>query len=265
MRRRSPPAGRSRRGSGRRSRTCSAIVDAPSADDHQETMAQANAAVKALHQGFLATPYRPTGLSTPARAIVRLVDDLSWLNAIAQINAPPGRELTRSGDLRGEGGLGQRHSNEAPTCSRQPGASLDPLRTAVRELRASLDAMERSATEQFPPDRTTPGLGHRRAAGERARLDARSELPRAGAQLRRLADRRQHRADRARRAPQLVGPRPRSPARGDRRGAGRRATTRSRPLRATFGVAAQQPARSRRARTVRRSWPTRPVCSTRSG
>src|SRR2546423_14321631 len=31
---------------------------------------------------FRATPYRPTGLSTPARATVRLVDELNWLNSI---------------------------------------------------------------------------------------------------------------------------------------------------------------------------------------
>ena len=43
-----------------------------------------------LHRGFLATPYRPTGLSTPARTIVGLVDDLNWLNAIVQSKSIPG-------------------------------------------------------------------------------------------------------------------------------------------------------------------------------
>jgi Fusaric acid resistance protein-like len=38
--------------------------------------------VEALHRTFLATPYRPTGLSTATRTVVRLVDELSWLNAI---------------------------------------------------------------------------------------------------------------------------------------------------------------------------------------
>ncbi len=36
----------------------------------------------ALHHTFLATPYRPTGLSTAARTIVRLVDEVNWLNTI---------------------------------------------------------------------------------------------------------------------------------------------------------------------------------------
>ncbi len=37
---------------------------------------------------FLATPYRPTGLSSAARAIVRLVDEIAWLHAILA-QAPP--------------------------------------------------------------------------------------------------------------------------------------------------------------------------------
>ena len=38
-------------------------------------------ACAALRRDFLATPCRPTGLSTPARTLVRLVDELSWLTS----------------------------------------------------------------------------------------------------------------------------------------------------------------------------------------
>jgi hypothetical protein len=51
--------------------------------------APANEAVEALHAVFFATPYRPTGLSTAARAVVRLVDELQWLNTIVLEAAPP--------------------------------------------------------------------------------------------------------------------------------------------------------------------------------
>jgi hypothetical protein len=44
-----------------------------------EARAQADTAVGALDKLFLATPYRPTGLSTRARAEIRLVDELRWL------------------------------------------------------------------------------------------------------------------------------------------------------------------------------------------
>lgn len=43
-------------------------------------VAEADTAVAALQDVFLASPYRPTGLSTSARTVVRLVDELNWLN-----------------------------------------------------------------------------------------------------------------------------------------------------------------------------------------
>ncbi len=43
---------------------------------------QADTAVGALDKLFLATPYRPTGLSTRARAEIRLVDELRWLSTV---------------------------------------------------------------------------------------------------------------------------------------------------------------------------------------
>ncbi len=60
----------------------------PALRDH--AAGQANHAVGALHRAFLATPYRPTGLSTAARTIVRLVDEVSWLNTIAVQSGPCG-------------------------------------------------------------------------------------------------------------------------------------------------------------------------------
>jgi uncharacterized membrane protein YccC len=52
------------------------------AADHDHALAAAAEAVGALRRVFLATPFRPTGLSTDARAVVRLVDEISWLEAI---------------------------------------------------------------------------------------------------------------------------------------------------------------------------------------
>jgi uncharacterized membrane protein YccC len=44
--------------------------------------AEAREALAALSARFLATPYRPTGLSTATRAGIRLVDELAWLGGI---------------------------------------------------------------------------------------------------------------------------------------------------------------------------------------
>jgi len=51
-------------------------------DAHRAAVARADEAVKALQAAFFATPYRPTGLTTDARAVIRLVDELRWLNSI---------------------------------------------------------------------------------------------------------------------------------------------------------------------------------------
>jgi hypothetical protein len=56
--------------------------DEQASRDYDRAVAQASDAVAALHRGFLATPYRPTSLSTGARATVRLVDDLCWLGIV---------------------------------------------------------------------------------------------------------------------------------------------------------------------------------------
>jgi hypothetical protein len=51
-------------------------------------IASADAAVQAVEGAFFATPYRPTGLSSEARAAIRLVDELRWLNTIVLRAAP---------------------------------------------------------------------------------------------------------------------------------------------------------------------------------
>jgi uncharacterized membrane protein YccC len=57
-------------------------MDGQFALDRDHAAVQAAQAVEGLRSAFLATPYRPTGLSTPARTTVRLVDELIWLNSI---------------------------------------------------------------------------------------------------------------------------------------------------------------------------------------
>ncbi|HEY0718406.1 MAG TPA: FUSC family protein, partial [Streptosporangiaceae bacterium] len=44
--------------------------------------AESSAAVTALRTSFFATPYRPTGLTTAARTLVRLVDEIVWLDVV---------------------------------------------------------------------------------------------------------------------------------------------------------------------------------------
>jgi hypothetical protein len=122
---------------------------APSAEGHALAVAEADAAVSALHAGFLATPYRPTGLSTPARTIVRLVDDLNWLNTIVQSRPLPGAGTLGRATCAVKAAAAVALERGADLLE-GPNASPEPLRSAGAELRASLDAMERSATAELP-------------------------------------------------------------------------------------------------------------------
>ena len=61
---------------------------ADAGEAHRVAVAVADDAVQRVHALFFATPYRPTGLTTDARAVVRLVDELRWLNTIVLRSAP---------------------------------------------------------------------------------------------------------------------------------------------------------------------------------
>jgi uncharacterized membrane protein YccC len=71
------------------------------ARERDRTVERADEAVGALRQVFLATSYRPTNLSTSARTVVRLVDELGWLNdlivqsAAATVGAPLDHDARR--------------------------------------------------------------------------------------------------------------------------------------------------------------------------
>ena len=155
---------------------------APSAEEHEQAIADADAAVGALHSGFLATPYRPTGLSTPARAVVRLVDELNWLNGVMQTRSLPSQRHGRHVDLRREDGRGRRargRRRPARVAAREPGGAARGARQPAQRARG--DGARR--------DHRAAGLARRlpRARGgadRRARLGARPELPRPGAELR---------------------------------------------------------------------------------
>ena len=161
-----------------------------------------------------------------------------------QVDPRHGR--TRPLDLCGQDGCrhgARTRSRPARDAGREPGRPAVGRRRATRI--AGHDGAHGDRGASRLPD---SGLARwRRAPGPRVPHDARSELPRAGAELRGLADRAEHRADHARRAAGLVGPPARSPARGCRRSARVRTGARCSPPRAPLGVAPQQRARRRGA------------------
>src|SRR5499433_3588523 len=123
-------------------------MDEQFALDRDHAAAQADQSVEALRSAFLATPYRPTGLSTPAKTTVRLVDELIWLNGIViqpglhrdgvnraalRVKEAAAAVLDRAADL-----LGSR------------GGSSDELDAALTELAAAHAKMQEGVTADLP-------------------------------------------------------------------------------------------------------------------
>ncbi|WP_329181566.1 FUSC family protein [Streptomyces sp. NBC_01477] len=146
-----------------RLRVDAALVLGPDAPSPADCLAAATGAADAgagLRRAFDSTPYRPTGLSTGARALVRLVDELTWLTAIVAHSGTPqdaahrrvtapclvkqaaAHTLDEAADL-----LEGRHTDPAP------------LGAAAEALRKALDDMERDATDRLPVQRASSDLG----------------------------------------------------------------------------------------------------------
>jgi uncharacterized membrane protein YccC len=125
-----------------------------SAAEHDDAIARADAAVDALHAVFFKTPYRPTGLSTAARTVVRLVDELKWLNSVVQA-APrlPGTPLdSRVCAVKLAAASVLERSADLLDA---PAQSPAPLHAALDDLGERLAELERGATLDLPIDAET--------------------------------------------------------------------------------------------------------------
>jgi uncharacterized membrane protein YccC len=124
-------------------------------EDVDQATARSDDAVARLRTTFLGTPYRPSGLTTATRAVVRLVDELIWLSVI----------LDNSTTVR--------HRSAEPTVRDVKTAAAVLLDHAGKEL--SLDEPPQDSLQDHLDD-----LTRARSTMEAAVVDA-VELPRAGA------------------------------------------------------------------------------------
>jgi len=127
--------------------------------DHSRAVAAADDAVMALHRGFLATAYRPTGLSTAARTVVRLVDELNWLNAIVIQSAkrPAGSPVVTAAcavKVAAAAVLERGADLLAVT-----GGEAGELHAAMAEQAAARMRMEQDAMTRLPVRPPPPGSG----------------------------------------------------------------------------------------------------------
>ena len=123
-------------------------MDEQFALDRDHAAARADQAVEALRSTFLATPYRPTGLSTPARTTVRLVDELNWLNSIV---IQPGlhRDGVNRAALRVKEAAAAVLGRAADVLDSRRGSS-DELDAALTELAAAHANMQEEVMTYLP-------------------------------------------------------------------------------------------------------------------
>ncbi|PYC80259.1 FUSC family protein [Streptomyces tateyamensis] len=111
-------------------------------------------AATALRTAFDATPYRPTGLSLSSRALVRLVDELTWLCAVVAdrptyAEAPPACDPAARTVRLAVADVLERAADLLTDLR----AEVAPLRAAVRQLESAVAGLEHSATVRLPVDR----------------------------------------------------------------------------------------------------------------
>jgi uncharacterized membrane protein YccC len=109
-------------------------------------------AVERLRSTFTATPYRPTGLSTESRSLVRLVDELTWLSTILADSGPTLEQENLSDPE--SAAVRFAAANLLDTCAdvlADPRLRLGDLQTAAAELRATVATLEQSAVSRLPP------------------------------------------------------------------------------------------------------------------
>ena len=124
---------------------------APSVDERDESIERADAAVAGLHRTFFQTPYRPTGLSTSARAVVRLVDEIGWLNAIV-VQTPRSEEgLTVDGAACAVRAAAATMLERGADLLEEPSGPTAQLDRARAKLDDSLAALELTGAERLPP------------------------------------------------------------------------------------------------------------------
>ncbi|MER5600274.1 FUSC family protein [Streptomyces sp. NPDC002265] len=126
------------------------------------TADRAGAAAAELREVFVATPYRPTGLSTGSRALVRLVDELTWLSGILADSAPaPGSHPDGPPACDAAAHTVRRAAarvlDEAAELLDAPRGSREALRRTSQELRRAMDRMEERATVRLPVHRDGSG------------------------------------------------------------------------------------------------------------
>ncbi len=122
---------------------------APDERQKAAAIATANTACHDLRMGFLSTPYRPTSLSTSARVLVRVVDEIGWLNAVLKADHQLSSGSVRRAvcDVKTAAARCLRH---CAGLLEGRGGSIDGVDGGLVDLHNALIALEHEAMRDIP-------------------------------------------------------------------------------------------------------------------
>jgi uncharacterized membrane protein YccC len=123
---------------------------------HDRAAAASEDAIATLHATFFATPFRPSGLSTSARAVVRLVDELRWLNAIVLESSPAHHIDHPDPHVRAVKDAAAHVLDAAADLLDRPTGSGTALQQALARLRDAVADLEGHATMALADGRAEP-------------------------------------------------------------------------------------------------------------
>jgi hypothetical protein len=115
----------------------------------------AGESVTAMRTRFYATPYRPTGLTTSARTLVRLVDEVMWLSAILDDLAPGPHSFSMDRSVCAVKAAAATVLDHAAGLLSGDGRDLAEFHVDVATLRDALTSMESAVTTMLPVAHTT--------------------------------------------------------------------------------------------------------------
>jgi fusaric acid resistance family protein len=122
--------------------------------DYRAAIAAADEAMSDLYRTFLQTPYRPTGLTTSDRAVVRLVDNLRWCNGIVLHSQAAAHPHVHTPNPRVIA-VKQSASEVLDRCADSLSSPRDPSRPldeALASLHEALVQLEAQATNELPAE-----------------------------------------------------------------------------------------------------------------
>ena len=132
-----------------------AAEDVQAAAEYEQAVLVSDSALDGLQRYFLATPYRPTGLSTTDRAVVRLVDELNWLYTVLVRTRPAVVGLKADRAVCGVRTAVAAVLEHGADLLVAPRADPEALRGALVRLDQALTVLERKATGELPVQLTS--------------------------------------------------------------------------------------------------------------